>query len=285
MKKKDMTEQMYGVSELPPTSKPPQPRGEGSSSKSSHSTGLTPDQRKDKLKKKKKQQHHQDPKLVQDSSKVQRSSSDSGDITATKKKVSVRPYTSSYQAAPSESATSLTQLSKVSDATISATSLSTSNASHSASVSATLPSPTGTVKEKKVKKAKRRKSGSGSYMQESKPVPHTHVLSEWREPLDAPVPNKSRPGALKLPVAGGDPDQGPGRSDVLDTGDVLDAGDVPDTGDVQHMLHELLNPPHVSVVTPIPTPSKGQPFIFPALSSVSRYIYSSMNYDHLISTA
>ena len=39
--------------------------------------------------------------------------------------------------------------------------------------------------------------------------------------------------------------------------------DGPDTGDVRHMLQELLHPPPISLVTPIPTPNKLQPFTFP----------------------
>lgn len=87
------------------------------------------------------------------------------------------------------------------------------------------------TKQKKVKKAKKRKSSVNE---------------------DASQLNKYRPEALNLPYV--DSSSTPGHSDV------------PDTGDVRNMLKELLNPTPLSVVTPLPTPSKVQPFFFPSIS-------------------
>ena len=70
------------------------------------------------------------------------------------------------------------------------------------------------------------------------------------ECLSEPMPIKIRPEALNISVP--------------ENTSTPSQNDGPDTGDVQHMLQELLNPPQLSLVTPIPTPNKLQPFTFPA---------------------
>lgn len=262
---------MYGVADLTPTSKPLQ-SGEGSS-KASHPV---PHLEHKKEKSRKKQR---DSKLVE---------SGGGqmihplpDLPAGKKKASVSPYESSCQTVSSEnplffslekkptnSSSQLPSRTPTKLHSSSQASVIPTGSSHSAAQQQPthLQQPsrttlTATVKgKKKIKKTKRKRS---SLVHEI----HPNLPSKSVDPT-GPLSNRSRPEALSLPVV--NVSSTPGHSEG------------PDTGDVRHMLQELLHPQPVSLVTPIPTPNKVQPFIFPTLPSVSKFPVTGSVYTKVI---
>lgn len=75
---------------------------------------------------------------------------------------------------------------------------------------------------------------------------NSHAEDPVSECVAQSIPLKPRPEALSI-----------------ETSSTPIQSDGPDTGDVRHMLNELLHPPPVSLVTPILTPNKLQPFTFP----------------------
>ena len=235
----ETSEQMYGIAEPSATSR------EGSS-RSSQVVSLPADHKRDKVKKK------------QRTTKLEKGSQSLGDPPGTvlgRKKVSVRPYNkSSQQSASLDAANNEIHLPHFETDTkdyqsklpcgLPANSFPTQPPS-------TVPSiaPSVTVKaRKKLKKQKR----NNSHTEET---PSEHVAPS--------ISIKPRPEALNIAVS--ESSSFPGQSDG------------PDTGDVRHMLHELLHPPPVSLVTPILTPSKVQPFTFPtsATHTSVRTLYTS----------
>ena len=225
-----VTDQLYGVAEPTLTSKPP-PLDE-STSKVSHQ----PDKR-DRPKKKWKDKSLPEPV----------------DMTERKKKASVRPFKSSSHTgslggnAGSASYSSF-QGKHTSSAIASSEELSGVTPAADCSLEEQKPDTHASFREKKrLKKAKKRKS---SFI-ETKPE-DTLPPAPIKPHLEI-SPTKSRPEALSIATAT----------------DSSSTPDAPDTGDVHHMLQELLHPPAVSLVTPIPTPNTTQPFVFPTLPSVS----------------
>ena len=88
-------------------------------------------------------------------------------------------------------------------------------------------------------------------------------------PHHPPEQHKARPEVLSLPGRGSCMASLPGDGGAVDG----TPNDGPDTGDVQHMLDELLHPPALSLVTPIPTPkTSGGPFVFPSLPGGSQVL-------------
>lgn len=247
-KMNNMNEQMYGVAELTPTSKP-QPAGEGRASQVVQPMP-TSDLKKERVKKK----HHGDFKLIGGSTH-----SVSADVSGGKKKISVPPYKGPYQTVSTDTSndmahfplvkkhsSNLFPFSKLSSGTAdSDVHTSASNSVTQVTISSTA-TPTIPAKERK-KKTKKRKS---SHVYES-PSVDTSISAPNMAPDPASLPSKPRPEALSLPA------------DNISTNN-----DVPDTGDVRHMLQELLHPQSVSLVTPIPTPNKVKPFIFPSVSDL-----------------
>lgn len=242
----NMNEQMYGVAELTPASKP-QPAGEGRTGKAVP----IPDLKKERLRKK----HHGDFKLVGGSGQIGRSVS--ADVAGGKKKASVPPYIGSYPTTSTEASNHF-PLEKKHSASLfasgtqsklpSSTAASDIYASADHSVTQTThqamfstSTPTLAAKEKrKAKKTKRRRSS------------HVYESPTSIAPLDPEhLPSKTRPEALSLSMD---------NMSCTPTD-----SDVPDTGDVRHMLQELLHPQSVSLVTPIPTPNKIKPFVFPSV--------------------
>lgn len=232
----DKSEQMYGVAEPTQGSKPRE-----TSSRTGHNAqSPSLDLKKDKVRKK--------PKLIGVGEKVNQSIPEV-------RKASVQPF-SSHSHAPS-------LLKKNTDSSYqlvagsSLTSQASSNASHSvtqhiSNSDTTLSSVTkGRKKVKRLRKKRNSPIESEFDIQSkfSKPqVPEVPESVESSKLPPEPVESsKPRPGALHIHV----------------TPDNCGQNDVPDTGDVRHMLQELLYPPPVSLVTPIPTPNKVQPFIFP----------------------
>jgi len=230
-----MNEQLYGATELTPTSKPLTFEG---SSVASHDVHLP---KREKSKKK---------HVAVDTAALKKKASNlrvsSGTLST--------PLHSSLEIKRSDSSAQLTSstLSSNCQAHSPPTNHSTST-SHSISqqiYSSSLPSSTSAppaVKDKKMKKPKRRKS---AHIHDAGPA----LVSESTN-SGVSLPSKSRPEALNLPVS--DASHTPGHCDG------------PDTGDLKHMLQELLHPHSVSLVTPIPTPNKVQPFVFPSQPSVS----------------
>ena len=245
----DTNEQMYGVAELLPTSK-------GLQSRTGHVVQLpTPSH---KLKKKHKVE----------GGKMERSIQEDVGVMAKRKKASVRPYQAMSSARNSTNdqwASLLVKHDVTSPSTcnLHTSSHTTGNHSSSAHSSSTvqqsaaeqgssnaMQSPVANSKaKKKVKKQKKRGVGEiESGLEPPKPL------------IEAPpIVIKPRPEALSIPATAGTPVQ----------------SDAPDTGDVRHMLHELLHPPPVSLVTPIPTPNTVKPFVFPTQPSVSLCVSSS----------
>lgn len=254
MRKLDTTEQMYGVAE-PASSKVLQ-------TKTSHVTQL-PNHKKEKLRKKQK---------VEDTGKVDLSIPEHVVVTSRKKKASVRPYQTvpsarsnagsvQYSSLLVKHGVSPSELHVDSTSSIPTNTHRSSNTSglitsshptnthpttsthptgiHPSSVLLTnvqlstagqvsTPIPVGSKEKRKVKKQKKRRN--------------SEVESEGTQPQIKP-----RPDALNIPETASTPVQ----------------SDAPDTGDVHYMLQELLHPPPVSLVTPIPTPNTVKPFIFP----------------------
>lgn len=228
MRKMGVNDQLYGVAEPTLTSKPP-PLDE--SSKISHQLD-----KRDRPKKKWKDKSLPEPV----------------DITEKKKKASVRPFKSSSRTtslggnAGSTSYSSL-QGKHTSSVIASSEELSGVTPSVDCSLEEQKPDTHASFREKKrPKKAKKRKN---SFI-ETKPE-GTLPPAPTKPHLEI-SPTKSRPEALSIATAATDSSSTP---------------DAPDTGDVHHMLQELLHPPAVSLVTPIPTPNTTQPFVFPTLPS------------------
>lgn len=129
--------------------------------------------------------------------------------------------------------------------------------------------PNSGVRTKKEKKVRKKKSS---------PPRMKHISHLTVQPANDPSPSsplhnppsdqiRQRPEALSLPGRGSVP------VSVIPSESSVGAGhqsDAPDTGDVEHMLDELLHPPSLSLVTPIPTPNTFTPFVFPNLSSTSQ---------------
>lgn len=117
-----------------------------------------------------------------------------------------------------------------------------------------------TKREKKVRKKNsppRVRHGSHPVV---RPVGELPLLSSLPRP--PPDQMKQRPEALCLPGHGSLHVSVPSKRNIGQG----HPSDPPDTGDVQHMLDELLHPPSLSLVTPIPTPNTFTPFVFPAQS-------------------
>ena len=188
--------------------------------------------------KKRKKQHHD--------SKFEVSHSAPADPSG-KKKASVAPYMASDLATSTEHSIDTTHYSLEKKHS----SILLPSSSHQFPSTATVCTTTGhstalasnlttaimapPTKEKKSKKPKKRRS---SHVYES--LVDSNITNVSVDPV-----SKSRPEALHLPSANTGVSPGP------------------DTGDVRHMLQELLHPPSVSLVTPIPTPNKVKPFVFP----------------------
>lgn len=223
-----MNEQMYGVAELTPSSKPHPPV----SSKVSQIVQpmFNVDLKKEKLKK-------QQQVVVGVGEHDLHSVSESAAVSALKKKVSVPPYKGSCQIVSSKPTISSNSLNKFPSSTA-VTGISTNTFTQSSS---SIP------KKSKVKKPKKSKSTNSH---DSLSSVSTNISSQNVIPTSKP-----RPEALSLPVA--------------ITTDAPPHSDTPDTGDVRHMLQELLHPKSFPLVTPIPTPNKVQPFVFPNQFSVS----------------
>ena len=97
--------------------------------------------------------------------------------------------------------------------------------------------------------------------------------------VETVVNARSRPSDLRITSQG----EGLDATTQEMTAEVLAAGvgtdDVSqDAGDVQSMLDELMKPLEYSVVTPIPTPIKSRPFVFPAKRVSGRQTYKSSHY-------
>lgn len=258
----DTNEQMYGVAELTPTSKGLQPR-------TGHLVHPTASNHKqEKLKKKQKVD------IVKvESGKVERSiPEDEGGVMARKKKASVRPYqamSSARNSSTNDQRPSLLVKQDITPGTLYDDTGSLHTSGHTARVHSSNPHstnarPVGAVHQsaaeqvpsnaavasskskKKLKKQKKR--GVGEIESELEPAVSSKPLTET-----PPAAIKPRPEALSIPETAGTPVQ----------------SDAPDTGDVRHMLHELLHPPPVSLVTPIPTPNTVKPFVFPTQPCVS----------------
>jgi hypothetical protein len=249
VRKMDTHEQMYGVAEVAPATLKAPP-------KTSRGVQLpTPNHKKEKLRK----------KLKVEGGKVDQSIPEDVVVPARKKKASVRPYqpvsatrnntsmqhsvkhslspsklpvgpTPTYTHSSSMHPTS-TFAASIQPVSSHLTSVPQSIVEHGGVVSA--HGSTRPVKKKVKKQKKRRNSEMESAEDVQKPCTES-----------APIPIKPRPEALNIP-------------------ETAVQSDAPDTGDVRCMLQELLHPPPVSLVTPIPTPNTVKPFVFPAHSSVS----------------
>ena len=243
----DKSEQMYGVADLTQGSKSLQSRE--TSSRTAQLSNL--DLKKDKVKK---------PKLIGVGEKVNRSIPQSVEI----RKASVQPFSShshmsSLLQKNADSANQPVAVS-LSKPSLTSSSISTS-AGHSVTQQISDTTLSSMTKGKKKVKRKRKlrsplesefdiQSESIESTKTQPEAPESVEFSKLRRPEVSELvePSKPRPEALRIRV----------------TPDNSGQNDVPDTGDVRHMLQELLYPPPVSLVTPIPTPNKVQPsFIFP----------------------
>ncbi len=217
------------------------------SSKPSQPGPLSADQKRDKIKKRQRT-----TKLVVGSEKNNSSQSvqEPPDTVAVRKKVSVRPYNkASHQSGAFDHLPhSETDLKAKITCGLSASCSSPPQQTPSIAQDATRA-------KKKVKK------------------PPKRINSLVEEESIAPsLPAKPRPEALSISVS--ENGSTPGQSDG------------PDTGDVHHMLQELLHPPPVSLVTPILTPNKVQPFTFPTSGTHTsvRQISLLLNHCNVILT-
>lgn len=250
VKAMDPNEQMkyYGVAELNPVLTVRSAPTEGGPSKGNHIVPPPPSRVYKKERPKKK---HRDLKETGGLGHEELNGSLQESTTTTsktkKKKGSIHPY-KVYPAPQEKNPTPSSSTTEINSSQTSAHTVSNSQDIALA------------VKQKKPKKIKKKK---GSPLQ---------VISSGLNQVEelvkhSPQPIKQRPGALCL-----------SRTEPSSTPPSY--GDVPDTGDVQHMLQELLHPPPLSLVTPIPTPNKTRPFVFP--NSHSSVVSETSPYYHLI---
>lgn len=252
----DKSEQMYGVADPTQGSKPLQSRETSSRTGHSAQSLSNLDLKKDKVRKK--------HKLIGVGEKVNRSIQPIEIREASVQPFSSHSHVSSLLEKNADSANQLVASSRSKSSLASQASSISTSASHSiaqqiSNSDTTLSSMT--KGRKKVKRRKRRSSPienefdiQSESVESSKPQPEVPESVEPRlEVPESVESSKPRPEALHIHV----------------TADNCGQNDAPDTGDVRHMLQELLYPPPVSLVTPIPTPNKVQPFIFPTQFSVS----------------
>ena len=120
------------------------------------------------------------------------------------------------------------------------------------------------IKKEKVRKKKKNSPTRVKHLPglvqpvSNNPAPPSHPLP--------PEPTKQRPEELSLFGHGSTPLSTSSESVTCLSGH----SDAPDTKDVQFMLDQLLHPPPLSLVTPIPTPSTFKPFVFPAFTSATQ---------------
>lgn len=251
-----MSEQMYGVAELTPASKP-QPAGEGRAGQV-----VQPISNSD-LKRRKK--HHGSLKSEEGSEQVAHSTS--SDVAGGRKKVSVPPYKGSCQTISTDTANNAVHLPlekkhlSIQFLSDSHSRLSSSDTSRDVHIGAehsvtqvthptisSIATATPAIKErKKLKKTKKRTT----HIKESPSMGTSIAMPDPAPPDPAHLSSKLRPEALSL--------------SMNDMSNTCTDNDNPDTGDIRHMLQELLHPQSVSLVTPIPTPNKVKPFIFPSV--------------------
>ena len=256
-----MNEQMFGVAEAPPIPTAKLKHTEvqdGRSATSSTKTLNNPNYKKEKLKRK-----HRDSKPI--AGEVKRSSQEMPSILPQpqerKKKASVRPYKNSYQTVSEdfEKVVSMSPQNRHTSYPLGSNktpSCVVGPSSKSYSVDQNHPSDdiggsentnqSLDLKQKKVKKSKKRKNNL-TYKNDTRPT------SVAQSSVSHPQPAKQRPEALSL--------------SMNDSSSISGYSDVPDTGDVRNMLQELMYPQPLSFITPIPTPNKVQPFVFPSQSS------------------
>ncbi len=272
MKKIDLNEQMYGVAEMPPSVRASKQHDKASQH------GAQPGASSEHKKEKVKRRHSKDAAgLVSGGGTSNKVPPPPPDIR--RKKAPVRPYSKSCYQTESEDLSQLapappqakhtpdvvSSLPPPPSPTLKSNSCSDrSDYLHTTSSSKALhqtaeESNTSGLKQKKVKRKKRKDSLSYSSNMDGSLVGGVSGIHVGGSENEFAQFTKPRPEALSLSTTTAIPAN-------------TSSSDVSDSGDVRHMLHELLNPTPLSLVTPIPTPSKGHPFTFPVPVSPSLLI-------------